>query len=300
MAKKLPHPIPYQGSKRMLAPMIYPLLPSGIATFYEPFAGSAAMTLFAAHHGVAKRYVLGDTLEPIIDLWASIIERPSKTSKQYAQIWQGQATASADYFNRVRERYNAEKDPVDLLYLICRCVKNAVRFNGGGRFTQSHDKRRLGMAPDKMEAAIAGASTLLRGKTEFRKGDWTKTTADATPNDFVYMDPPYMGTSIGRDKRYHQQLLPDDLIVGLNALNSRSIRFALSYDGMTGEKEYGPELPSSLGMTRLLLHAGRSSQATLQGKSDQTIESLYLSGNLKAPSEKVFRQPKDMQAALAL
>ncbi|HHW4674954.1 MAG TPA: DNA adenine methylase, partial [Xylella fastidiosa subsp. pauca] len=111
MAKKLPLPIPYQGSKRMLAPMIYPLLPSDVVSFYEPFAGSAAMTLFVAHHGVTKRYVLGDTLEPIVDLWASIIEQTSKTAKRYSQVWHGQTTTSTDYFNRVRERYNNEKDP---------------------------------------------------------------------------------------------------------------------------------------------------------------------------------------------
>lgn len=300
MTQKLPHPIPYQGSKRMLAPMIYTIIPSGIDTFYEPFAGSAAMTLFAANHGVAKHYVLGDTLEPIVDLWQLIIESPAETAGRYSKVWQGQANASTDYFNKVRERYNNEKDPVDLLYLICRCVKNAVRFNASGRFTQSHDKRRLGMAPDKMECAIKGAAALLRGKTDFRKGDWTETTADARPGDFVYMDPPYMGTSVGRDKRYHQQLLPDDLIAGLEKLNARAIRFALSYDGTTGEKVYGPELPASLGMTRLHLHAGRSSQATLQGKTDETIESLYLSSNLRAPSTTVFRQARDMQAALAL
>jgi len=300
MAQKLPHPIPYQGSKRMLAPMIYPLLPSSIETFYEPFAGSAAMTLYAAHHGVAKRYVLGDTLDPIIELWRSIVRSPTETAARYSAVWHGQANASFDYFNKVRERYNSDKDPVDLLYLICRCVKNAVRFNGSGRFTQSHDKRRLGMAPDKMESAIRGASILLRDKIEFRKGDWTLTTADAGQGDFVYMDPPYMGTSVGRDKRYHQQLLPVDLIAGLEKLNARNIRFALSYDGMTGEKEYGPELPSSLGMTRLLIYAGRSSQATLQGRADQTIESLYLSGNVKAPTKTVLGQPKEMQEALAL
>ncbi|HHW4668912.1 hypothetical protein LZ757_06000 [Xylella fastidiosa subsp. morus] len=30
--------------------MIYPLLPSDVVSFYEPFAGSAAMILFVAHH----------------------------------------------------------------------------------------------------------------------------------------------------------------------------------------------------------------------------------------------------------
>ncbi|ACB92554.1 DNA adenine methylase [Xylella fastidiosa subsp. fastidiosa] len=97
-------------------------------------------------------------LEPIVDPWASIIEQTSKSVKRYSQVWHGQTTASTDYFNfnRVRERYNNENDPVDWLYLVCRCVKNAVRFNVGGPFTQSHDKRRLGMAPDKMALAVEG------------------------------------------------------------------------------------------------------------------------------------------------
>lgn len=300
MSKRLPHPIPYQGSKRKLAPMIRTVLPQDIETFYEPFAGSAAMTLYAAHHGLARRFVIGDSLEPIIELWRSIIETPEKTASRYREVWEGQKENDPDYFNSVRERYNNEHDPVDLLYLICRCVKNAVRFNGEGRFTQSVDKRRLGMRPEKMADAITGASYLLKGKTELRTGDWLVTTTDARPQDFVYMDPPYLGTTVGPDKRYHQQLELDALISGLASLNQRGIRFALSYDGMTGDKEYGPPLPEDLGMTRLLLHAGRSSQATLQGRDHETIESLYLSGNLEAPEKRVFEQEKSLQRALAL
>ena len=34
--KALPHPIPYQGSKRKLAPVISRYLPRSVATFYEP------------------------------------------------------------------------------------------------------------------------------------------------------------------------------------------------------------------------------------------------------------------------
>ena len=39
--KKLPHPIPYQGSKRNLAPDILRYFPEQIDVLYEPFAGSA-------------------------------------------------------------------------------------------------------------------------------------------------------------------------------------------------------------------------------------------------------------------
>jgi len=293
---KLPHAIPYQGSKRSLAQLIGRYIPSDLETFYEPFAGSAAMSIYAAHHRRAKRFIIADSLEPIVELHRLIVEKPKQVAQQYRSIWERQIqTNDMGYFNEVRERYNNHGDPVDLLYLTCRCVKNAVRFNSRGRFTQSVDKRRLGMRPARMEEAVDGVSFLLKGKVEFRKGDWLETTSDAGAGDFIYMDPPYLGTSIGRDKRYHRQMTQETLIAGLQSLCRRDVRIALSYDGMTGEKEYGPPLPDELGLTRLLLHGGRSSQATLAGRSDETIESLYISPSLGSASEQVIRKPRAKQ-----
>lgn len=298
---RLPHPIPYQGSKRSLAPLIAPYVPTGIETWYEPFAGSAAMTLWAAHRNVAKHYVIGDVLTPIVDLWRVIIDNPEGTTRRYLEIWECHATEDHGYFNRVRERYNAERDPVDLLYLICRCVKNAIRFNTKtGNFTQSVDKRRLGMRPEKMAKAILGASILLKGRTEVVSGDWRDTLATASARDYVYMDPPYLGTTIGRDKRYVEGLQQARLIEGLADLRERGIRFALSYDGMTGTKEYGPPLPESLGLIRLLLHAGKSSQATLSGRNEETVESLYITPGLGEARSEIIRKPKAIQDSLAL
>ena len=296
---KLPHPIPYQGSKRRLAPVIDRYLPESIATFYEPFAGSAAMTIYAAHRRRARRFVVGDSFAPMVALLRSIVEEPVRTASRYREIWEGQHEGGHDFFNEVRARYNDGQDPVDLLYLICRCVKNAVRFNGNGRFTQSVDRRRLGMRPDRMQAAMVGVSSILRGRTEFRQGDWKETSATARPQDFVYMDPPYLGISIGRDKRYHRQLMRNELIDGLENLRRRDVPFALSYDGMTGGREYGPPLPESLGLTRLMLHAGTSSQATLSGRSEETVESLYVTPGLAGPVEGAIRREAE-QAGLTL
>ncbi len=297
---RLPHAVPYQGSKRSLAPAIAPYFPTDIDALYEPFAGSAAMSIYAAHHRLARRFIIADSLAPMVELLKAIVTRPEHVARDYALRWHGQAEGDRDYFNRVRERYNSERDPVDLLYLICRCVKNAIRFNSAGRFTQSVDKRRLGMRPEKMAGAVGGISHLLKGRTEFRHGDWLDTTADAQPADFIYMDPPYLGTSIGRDKRYHAQLQSDALEAGLTSLLDRDLRFALSYDGMTGDKVYGPPLPARLGLTRLLLHAGTSSQATLGGQKAETIESLYLSPGLAEPVAEVIRRAAVQQAELAL
>ena len=256
------------------------------------------MSLWAAHHVQPRRIVLGDSLAPMAALWTEIIGAPADAAHRYRVVWGGQRAGDGDYFNRVRARFNASRDPVDLLYLLCRCVKNAVRFNAKGAFTQSVDRRRLGMHPDKMAAAMAGASALLKGRTEVIAGDWLNCVAAAGPGDFIYMDPPYMGTSQGRDRRYAEWMTRERLVDGLRLLRGRNLRLALSYDGSCGGKVYGPPLPEDLNMPRLFLNAGRSSQATLNGSADETVESLYLSPDLGQASEHVLALPRP-DAALA-
>ena len=275
---KVSHPIPYQGSKRKIAPVIFGFVTGRkYDTLFEPFVGSGAFTLFAAKHNFAKRYVLGDSLISLIELWKSIVNDPERTSRGYRSVWEGQKEGDLEYFNKIRKKYNENRDPILLLYLIARCVKNAVRFNKEGNFTQSADKRRKGMNPDKMEYEILGASGLLKGKVDFFAGDFAACVSAATLNDLVYMDPPYQGTSYGRDKRYFEQLEIEKLCDALTELNHRGVDFLLSYDGKTGDKVHGVDLPGHLNLSRIFINAGRSSQATLNGKSETTLESLYIS-----------------------
>ena len=75
---RIPHPIPYQGSKRRLAPIIGRYIPRSTKTFYEPFAGSAAMTIYAANRSCAEKFVIADSLEPIVRLLRLIVEQPDE------------------------------------------------------------------------------------------------------------------------------------------------------------------------------------------------------------------------------
>ena len=86
MQARLPHPVPYQGSKRTLAPRIGVHAPRDIDVWFEPFAGSAAMTLWALEAQVARRYVIADVLAPIAGLWRLIIDAPAATQRGMAVL----------------------------------------------------------------------------------------------------------------------------------------------------------------------------------------------------------------------
>lgn len=297
---KVPHPIPYQGSKRNLAKYILPFFPLEINVLFEPFAGSAAISIAAAVHGKAHRFHLNDINQPLIALLDEIINHPEKISTQYEALWMEQQGNERKYYDVVRDNFNATKRPDYLLYLLARCVKASVRYNANGEFNQSPDNRRLGRHPKQMREDIFAVSKLLKNKTTLTSVDYKEILKKATPNDLVYMDPPYQGVCATGDPRYYSGIDFDEFTHELQKLNERDVPFILSYDGRTGKKSYGQNLPASLGMYRLEIEAGRSTQATLLGRDDVTVESVYLSHHLigklhLAPDEiissHVVRQP---------
>jgi len=297
---KVPHPIPYQGSKRNLAPAILGYFPERVGTLIEPFVGSAAITLAAAARGAAERYLINDLNQPLVDLWRAIIESPEKLARQYEALWRAQHEDRREYYDKVRDDFNRTGRPDCLLYLLARCVKAAVRYNANGDFNQSPDNRRMGALPETMREHILGASHLLHGKTECSSLDYKDTVAKATPDDLIYMDPPYQGVCGERDPRYLKGVLFDEFVEVLEALNFRDIKYLVSYDGRTGERIHGRRLPERLRLHLIELEAGRSSQATLLGRAEVTVESLYLSPAL-AESLKLRRHyPRRAAEQLAL
>ena len=68
----VPHPIPYQGSKRSLAKQILQYIPDNTTRLIEPFAGSAAISLAVAYHGKAPDFILNDINAPLMTLWQMI------------------------------------------------------------------------------------------------------------------------------------------------------------------------------------------------------------------------------------
>jgi len=293
----VPHPIPYQGSKRAIARHILPYIPVGTKRLVEPFAGSAAVSLAVACRKKAQLFWLNDSNEPLANLWLSIINEPTKVLTAYQRLWQEQEGQEADYYKQVREKFNKTQKPGYLLYLLARCVKAAVRYNSNGEFNQSPDNRRKGMRPATMKAQIVGASSLLEKRSKVTSLDFRVVLDAVTVEDVVYMDPPYQGVCSNRDRRYIGSLEFDSFVDSLEALNANRVSYIVSYDGRTGTKKFGQDLPKSLDLVHEEIKAGKSSQATLLGRAEDTYESLYLSPAL---INRLERTPREKQLSLSI
>ena len=273
----IPHPFPYQGSKRNIAKDILPFFPSDVKRLIEPFCGAGAISIAASAYGLTKGIILNDLNAPLMDLWKEILENPEELTDKYEALWLAQQPDRKAFFFKIRDEFNQLHQPHHLLYLLARIVKGSVRYNAEGAFNQSADNRRAGMRPSTMRKNILGVSQLLAQKTKIKAKDYREIVERANTKDLIYMDPPYQGTSFTRDHRYYDGVSFDDLVSALSDLNDKGISYIVSYDGVTGEKAHGKLLPKSLSLKHLDIYAGRSSQATLLGNSEETIESLYLS-----------------------
>lgn len=298
---RVPHPIPYQGSKRNIAPEILRYFPDRIQILHEPFAGSAAISLAAAAKGIAQKYWLNDLNKPLMDLWRMIINHPETIAQQYKVLWEKQLDDPRSFYDKVRDKFNVSGRSDCFLYLLARCVKASVRYNANGEFNQSPDNRRRGARPKTMRDMILGASYLLKGKTTITSKNYRDVLCKAKPADLVYMDPPYQGVCQNRDTRYLTSVQFCEFVESLDHLNRLNIRYIVSYDGRTGNKIHGKLLPYDLNLTHVEVHAGRSSQATLLGRKDVTVESLYLSPALTddlAEAPLIYRYNKSEQMVL--
>lgn len=296
-----PHIVQYQGSKRNLAPRILQYLPHRFERLIEPFAGMAAITIAASRQNRAKHYLLNDINEPLISVLRESIENPSQLIKDYTKVWSEQLTfegGSVEHYYKIRDEFNAgNKCAANMLYLLARCVKGAVRYSSAGMFNQSPDKRRMGTTPKNLAKNISIISNLLKGKTEFTSLDYREIARQARVGDVVYMDPPYQGVCSTRDCRYFSGIEFHEFVECVEDLVRRNIDFVISYDGTCGEKQYGEDLPETLGLRKIMLTAGLSSQSILLGKKETTVEALYLSPNLQDIDKQI---QKEQQLMLAL
>ena len=270
---------PYQGSKRNLAPKITSYLPlTSKQVLVEPFAGSAAVSVYAAQHFPDLNFWLNDIDEPLMDMWVTILQRPGFLANQYQILWEQQQVTDPDsYYYETREAFNSTSNSCLLFYLLHRCVKSSPRYNQNGEFNQSPDKRRLGTHPSTVSKRLHFISKLMGHRTHITSMDYSEIISKANGTHIWYLDPPYQGVTNGSNPRYVCGVDRDDLVTSVKTLTDKRVPFGLSYDGKTANRSYGFSMPKNLHCMEIELVAGRSATSTLLGKEETTVEKFYVS-----------------------
>lgn len=260
--------IKWSGSKRSQSAKIKSFLPDSFNTYFEPFLGGGSM-LYATN---PSKSVCGDICVPLIDLWKEIRDNPDALADGYSQRWHRLQSDGYTAYYEIRDDFNRKKSPYDLLFLSRTCVNGLIRFNEKGEFNNSLHYSRPGINPEKLRDIIIDWSVHIQG-TEFLASDYTITTAAARPGDVVYLDPPYFHTK----GRYFGTIDFDRFLAFLEELNSKGIKYLLSFDGIRGDENYTVDLPKELYKRHEFIPSGNSTfKKVIDKETEEVLESLYL------------------------
>lgn len=221
-------PIKCQGIKTKLVKFILSNISwNGKGRWIEPFLGSGVV-LF----NVQPEQALVNDINPHIIRLYQIIYDGSLSPEEVRQYLTSEGkkllSRGEDYYYEVRERFNKSGDPLDFIFLNRSCFNGVMRFNSKGEFNVPFCRK-----PDRFRQAyvtkivnqISQIRKIMHGKDwELRVGDWRNVLENVTEDDFVYLDPPY----IGRHTDYYQQWSEDDAADLARIARNLPCGFALS------------------------------------------------------------------------
>ena len=123
-----------------------------------------------------------------------------------------------------------------------------------------------------MKKIILDWSNSIQG-AEFIATDYVITTETAKEGDLIYLDPPYFHTK----GRYYGTIDFNAFLSYLNRLNSKGIKYMLSFDGIGGTDDFTVELPKELYKRHVFISSGNSGfKKVMDKESIKVLESLYL------------------------
>ena len=172
----------WAGGKQALADRLIEFFPDKFTRYYEPFIGGASVLLTLQ----PARAVVGDLNDWLLDTYAAIHSDYARVAKYLDNM-----VNTKEEFERIRAVQPSNLDlfqrAAHLIYLNKTCFRGLFRVNRNGRFNVpygAYDRRYYD--PEN----LGTVATCLRD-VEIRHTDFELCLADVTPNDFVYMDPPY-------------------------------------------------------------------------------------------------------------
>lgn len=221
-------PIKCQGIKTKLVPLILENIKrNNEGIWIEPFLGSGVV-LFNVK---PKRALASDSNEHIIRFYQEIQKGQINgiVVRRYLEKMSHRlAKKNGEFYYFVRDRFNKEGSPLDLLFLSRSAFNGMMRFNPKGKFNVPfcHKPNRFSKAYiTKIVNQVEAVRSAMKGKDwEFKCLDWKEALAEVKEEDFIYADPPY----IGRHTDYYNKWTNDDAVGLARRLNQVLCGFALS------------------------------------------------------------------------
>ena len=244
-------PFFYVGDKFKLVPQLKENFPKNIDRFIEPFCGGGSVFL----NTPAKQYLLNDIDSYMIKLHEFLISSSQETEtfwsnlksdienynlsatfmgkdipKEYRQEYKKTyfAKYNKDAYMKMRSDFNKEKNDIMLLYmLLIYGFNRMLRFNSKGDFNLPVGN--VDFNKNVVNALNSYFDYVTDKNITFFNMDFQDFVEKAmpTPNDLVYLDPPYLITFSEYNKLWNEDS-EMRLIKYLDELDTRNIRFAVS------------------------------------------------------------------------
>jgi DNA adenine methylase len=228
MNKTLVPPIKCQGIKTKLVPLILANIPvCKKGRWIEPFMGSGVVGLNAR-----PRKALFADANPHLVAFYNALKSKNITPEGARDFLREEGRVlkknGEDYYYEVRKRFNKNGNPIDFLFLSRSCFNGMIRFNGKGGFNVPFCRKPQRFSQSyitKIINQMAAFCELLNFcDWSFVCRDFEETISEASGDDFIYCDPPYLGRHVDY---FNSWEAPDEERL-CRALTKTKARFILS------------------------------------------------------------------------
>jgi DNA adenine methylase len=237
-------PLNYTGGKYKLLPQILPHFPKKIDTFVDLFCGGCNVGINIE----ASKVIFNDNLTYLIKLYNefkskgfdNVLKHIEDTINEYDL-----SLTNEEGYNKLRKKYNSDRNELDLFVLICYSFNHQIRFNNKHEFNISFGKYRSSFNQNIKNNLEQFIRKIQSTNTSFTNKDFYHFDfSELKENDFVYIDPPYL-ISIGsyndgkRGFKGWTETEEIQLFEIIKKINDNGVKFALSnviqHKGLTNE-----------------------------------------------------------------
>lgn len=190
-------PINYNGNKYKILKHILDVFPDNINTFVDVFGGSGVVSLNVQANKIVYNdivFYISDVLKGIkeSESFDIILDEINKIIEKY-----NLSKENEEGFLKIREDYNnGDNNWIMFFVLICYSFNTQYRFNNKHQYNSSFGRNKSHFSSHTQKKLELSYNRLQEINISFQNEDFRNIDfSSLTKDDFVYLDPPYFGTT---------------------------------------------------------------------------------------------------------